>query len=370
MPTPINNRYEFLFLFDCENGNPNGDPDAGNAPRVDPEDLHGLVSDVALKRRMRNYVQMARGNEMPNAIFVEHATNLNVKIARAHEATGGFVTPPGDGDGAPDEKQDATTKRGGRARGEKKSEANKEKVAKARQWLCDNFYDVRAFGGVLSTGPNAGQVRGPIQVAWARSVDPVLQMDASITRVAIAQEVKGATSSADYMRAEAAKAEDELRTMGRKAFIPYGLYVAKGFVSAHLAQQTGFSEDDLRLLWEAILNMYEHDRSASKGVMTVRPEAAFVFKHVGTDGGGAEQQQRQAVLGCAPAHRLFDAVTDSIRPAGAAGTSGNGGAGRRVPRRFADYVVPDLAAVRDRMPRGVEVYLMSDLVAGPAAGPA
>ena len=367
MATPIANRYEFLFLFDCENGNPNGDPDAGNAPRVDPEDLHGLVSDVALKRRVRNYVQVARGNQMPNAIFVEHATNLNVKIARAHEVTGGFVPPPSDGDSALEETQSAAGKRGGRARGEKKGEANKEKVAKARQWLCDNFYDVRAFGGVLSTGPNAGQVRGPIQVAWARSVDPVLQMDAAITRVAVADEVKGATSSADYLQAEAAKAEGKLRTMGRKALIPYGLYVAKGFISAHLAQQTGFSEGDLRLLWEAILNMYEHDRSASKGVMTVRPEAAFVFKHVGTDGGGPDQQRRQAVLGCAPAHRLFDAVTDSIRLADAVSTSGTGAAGRRPARRFSDYVVPNLAAVRARMPRGVEAHLMSDLIAEPAA---
>ena len=170
MADPVQNRYDFLFLFDCENGNPNGDPDAGNAPRVDPETLLGLVSDVALKRRIRNYVQIARGNEMPNAIFVEHATNLNRPIARAHEATGGL----------PDAKKGAS----------------KAKVEAAKQWMCQSFFDVRAFGAVMSTGANAGQVRGPVQIAFARSVDPVLPLDVSITRMAVAENVKGASSSA------------------------------------------------------------------------------------------------------------------------------------------------------------------------------
>lgn len=161
MFAPIVNRYEFLYLFDCENGNPNGDPDAGNAPRIDPEDMHGLVSDVAIKRRIRNYVQMARGNQMPNAIFIEHATNLNKQILRAHEETGGY-------DG-------------------KKS---KDKVELARRWMCQQFFDVRALGAVMSTGPNAGQVRGPVQISFARSVDPVLSSEISITRQAIAVEVK------------------------------------------------------------------------------------------------------------------------------------------------------------------------------------
>ena len=183
----IQNRYEFLYLFDCENGNPNGDPDAGNAPRIDPEDMHGLVSDVALKRRVRNYIQARFGNEMPSAIFVQHATNLNKAITAAHVATGGA---PGGG-------------------------ANRIQVGSARQWMCQNFYDVRTFGAVMSTGPNAGQVRGPVQVGWGRSVDPILSMDASITRMAVAEKVAGAKSVADYEEWENRQEEDKLRTMGR-----------------------------------------------------------------------------------------------------------------------------------------------------------
>jgi CRISPR-associated protein Csd2 len=273
--TPIANRYEFLFLFDCENGNPNGDPDAGNAPRIDPEDMHGLVSDVATKRRVRNYVQIAMGNAAPHAIFVEHATNMNRPIAFAHEQANGGIP----------------------------EKATKDKVKKARDWMCTNFYDVRTFGAVMSTGANAGQVRGPVQFSFARSVDPVLPMDISITRMAIAENVKGAKTAADIEKWENEQEEDTLRTMGRKQLIPYGLYVMKGFVSAHLAEGTGFTEDDLALLWQALANMYEHDRSASKGVMTCR--GLYVFKHVGTDSDEA-QRQKQAMLGCAGAHRLLD----------------------------------------------------------------
>lgn len=311
MNNPIANRYEFMYLFDCENGNPNGDPDAGNSPRIDPEDMHGLVSDVALKRRVRNYVQMARGNETPYAIFVEHATNLNRPIVRAHEETeGGFVSSD--------------------------KGAGKKKVEAARQWMCDNFYDVRTFGAVMSTGPNAGQVRGPVQLDFARSCDPVLPMELSITRMAVAENVKGAKSSEEYAKWEAEQPEDSLRTMGRKALIPYGLYVAHGFVSAHLAQGTGFSEADLALLWEALLSMYEHDRSASKGHMAVR-EPIFVFQHVGTDT-DANQRAQQAKLGCAPAHKLFDLVKVVKREE------------VKSPRSFADYRV---AFQKSGVPNGV-----------------
>ena len=245
MANPITNRYEFLYLFDCENGNPNGDPDSGNAPRLDPEDMHGLVSDVAIKRRIRNYVEAARENTMPYAIFVEHATNLNRPLLQAHEETGTGVDPAG-------------------------KNATKANVGAARDWMCANFFDVRAFGAVMSTGPNAGQVRGPIQIAF------------SITRMAVAATVAGANTSEDYRQREAAPPEDQLRTMGRKSLIPYGLYLGKGFISAHLARGTGFSEEDLSLFWEALLRMFELDRSASKGLMTVQ-EPIFVFKHVGTD---------------------------------------------------------------------------------------
>jgi CRISPR-associated protein Csd2 len=313
MSNPIANRYDFLYLFDCENGNPNGDPDAGNAPRIDPEDMHGLVSDVALKRRVRNYVQAAKGNQMPYAIFVQQATNLNTRIIEAHEKTEGGYDP---------------------------KNRTREKVWSARQWMCENFYDVRTFGAVMSTGANAGQVRGPVQFSFARSLHPVLPLDVSITRMAVAEEIQGAKSSEDYRRWEAQQDEDKLRTMGRKQLIPYGLYVAKGFVSATLAEQTKFTEDDLNLLWEALMNMFDHDRSASKGVMSARK--LFIFKHVGTDN-DIEQRKRQAKLGCAPAWQLLDlgrvvevTLKDPTKP----------------PRRFEDYLI---TVHRDRIPPGVEL---------------
>jgi CRISPR-associated protein Csd2 len=315
MSEPIKTRYEFMVLFDCENGNPNGDPDAGNTPRIDPEDMHGLVSDVAMKRRVRNYVQMAGGNNSPNAIFIEHATNLNRRIVCAHEATpGGYV---------PDKK------------------AGKGKVALAKEWMCKNFYDVRAFGAVMSTGPNAGQVRGPVQFSFARSVDPVLPLDISITRMAVAEDVKGAKSSEDYLKWEKEQPEDQLRTMGRKALIPYGLYVVKGFISAHLAEDTKFSEADLLILWEALLKMYDHDRSASKGVMSVR-EPIFVFQHIGTDTND-QQRLQQAKLGCAPAHKLFDLIAVKKK------------AGIESARSFHDY---EIIFRKSLLPKGINAGLI------------
>lgn len=307
----IQNRYEFLFLFDCENGNPNGDPDAGNSPRIDPEDMHGLVSDVALKRRVRNFIQENFDNEAPNSIFIEHATNLNKPITKAHEATGGAPT-------------------GG---------ANRGQVNAAKDWMCKTFFDVRTFGAVMSTGANAGQVRGPVQFSFARSVDPILPMDVSITRMAVAEKVSGAKTAADYEKWENEQEEDKLRTMGRKALIPYGLYVAKGFISANLAKGTGFSDDDLQNLWEALLNMYDHDRSASKGMMSCR--GLYVFKHVGTDT-DPNQRIKQAMLGCAPAHKLLDkgTIVDIVRKSATS------------PRSFADY---EVVIHRDRLPAGVEL---------------
>lgn len=311
----IQNRYEFLFLFDCENGNPNGDPDAGNSPRIDPEDMHGLVSDVALKRRVRNFVQEKFGSDItivaPNAIYVQHATNLNKYITKSHEETGG--KPEGGG--------------------------NRNQVGNARDWMCKTFFDVRTFGAVMSTGANAGQVRGPVQFSFARSVDPILPLDVSITRMAVAEKVTGAKTAADYEKWENEQEEDKLRTMGRKALIPYGLYVAKGFISANLAKGTGFSDDDLNNLWEALLNMYDHDRSASKGMMSCR--GLYVFKHVGTDS-DPNQRVKQAMLGCAPAHKLLDkgAVIDIVRKSA------------NSPRCFSDY---EVTVHRDRLPAGVEL---------------
>ncbi len=329
--TTIQNRYEFLYLFDCENGNPNGDPDAGNSPRIDPEDMHGLVSDVAIKRRTRNFIQTAFGNAAPNAIFVQHATNLNKQITAAHVATNGA---PGGG-------------------------ANRSQVNKARDWMCAQFFDVRCFGAVMSTGPNAGQVRGPVQVAFSRSLDPILPMDASITRMAVAEKVKDAKTVADYEKWEGEQEEDKLRTMGRKSLIPYGLYACKGFVSAHLAQGTGFSDGDLAHLWQALLNMWDHDRSASKGVMSCR--GLYVFKHVGTDGDPV-QRVRQAMLGCAPAHRMLDFAGPGRPNPAAIVEIGHRDGLEGSPRTFSDYAV---RLYPERLPAGVELLLDGALPADP-----
>ena len=325
MPEPLANRYEFLFLFDCENGNPNGDPDAGNAPRIDPQDMHGLVSDVAVKRRIRNYVQAAHRDESPHAIFIQHATNLNTAIAQAAEET--------------------ETAAGIQAKGENKGKASKIHVDKRAAWMCERFYDVRTFGAVMSTGPNAGQVRGPVQIAFSRSVDPVLPLDLAITRMAVAGGNKTDQTAEQFRAWTDEQPEDKLRTIGRKALIPYGLYVGKGFVSAHLAERTGFSLDDLKLLFEAILGMYELDRSASKGVMTVRPPI-YVFKHVGTDSDAA-QRARQARLGCCPAQTLFEQAVHVEKDSDAMAASETD-----VPRGWAHYRV---GLDRDAVPDGVEL---------------
>jgi len=207
--------------------------------------------------------------------------------------------------------------------------------------LCDNYFDVRAFGAVMSTGPNAGQVRGPIQFSFARSVDPILPLDISITRMAVAVNVPGAKTSADFKKWEDEQPEDKLRTMGRKALIPYGLYLGKGFISAHLAAQTFFTDADLELFWEALLNMYEHDRSASKGHMSV--QAVFVFKHIGTDTNETQRAQ-QAILGCAPAHKLFDLVKVEKRE------------GVSFPRSFSDY---QITVNKSLLPKGVSLGFMT-----------
>jgi len=243
----IQKRYDFVLLFDVQDGNPNGDPDAGNLPRIDAETGMGLVSDVCLKRKIRNYVQLA-GQD----IFIKEKAVLNSLIAEAHE-------------------QDVV-----------KTKSKGDKTDAARNWMCSKYYDIRTFGAVMSTGENAGQVRGPVQMTFARSVEPIVALEHSITRMAVATE------------AEAEKQGGDNRTMGRKYTVPYGLYMSHGFISAHLANQTGFSDADLELLWQALLNMFEHDRSAARGMMSTR--GLYVFEH-GT------------ALGNAAAHDLFDRVT-------------------------------------------------------------
>ena len=272
----IKNRYEFIYYVACTDANPNGDPDMGNTPRVDPQTMQGYISDVSTKRLIRNYVTMSREGEPGMEIIVQQSTNMNRHIARA--------------------KREAGVEDCAKA---------KEAIYAGRQKACELFYDVRTFGAVMSTGPSAGQVRGPVQITFGKSLDPVLPLDISITRMAVTDGEKDLKME-DYQRMENEKPEDKLRTMGRKQFIPFGLYEIRGFISANLAAETGFDQEDLDLLFEAILNMYEHNRSASKGEMEV-VSPLIIFKHVGTDS-DLEQRVRQAKLGCAPAHKLFDLV--------------------------------------------------------------
>lgn len=291
----LTNRYDFVLLFDVKDGNPNGDPDAGNLPRMDAETGHGLVTDVSLKRKVRNFVGMAKGEQPPYEIYVKEKAILNNQHKRAYVGIGREELLTGD-----DKKR-----KGGDA------------VDDARQWMCRNFFDVRTFGAVMSTGINCGQVRGPVQLTFARSIDPVIAQEHSITRMAVATE------------AEAEKQEGDNRTMGRKHTVPYGLYMAHGFVSSFLAKQTGFTEDDLELLWQALSQMFEHDRSAARGEMTTR--GLYVFKH-------------DSELGNAPAHALFERIQPKLK------------GGVSVPRSFADY---DVAIQDADLPAGVTLLRKS-----------
>jgi CRISPR-associated protein Csd2 len=283
MTTPIKNRYEFVLLFDVENGNPNGDPDAGNMPRIDPETGYGIVTDVCLKRKIRNYVEMVKGDTAGYRIYIKEGIPLNQNHAEAYVAIG-LKT------------------------GDKPSAAQ---VSDARRWMCANFFDVRTFGAVMTTGDNCGQVRGPVQLNFSRSIDPIVQQEVTITRQTVT-------------RIEDAEKE---RTMGRKHIVPYGLYRVEGYISARLANDptkgTGFSEDDLELFWQALVNLFEHDRSAARGKMA--PRKLFIFKH-------------ESDLGNAPAHKLFDLIKIEKKE------------GVNPPRSFADYVV---TVERDKVPAGV-----------------
>ncbi len=252
MSNSVKNRYEFVLLFDVKDGNPNGDPDAGNLPRIDPETAQGLVTDVCLKRKIRNYVGLKHNEQPPYEIYVKEKAVLNRQHERAYKALG--LEPE-----------------------KKKLPKDEEQARKITKWMCQNFFDIRAFGAVMSTEVNAGQVRGPVQLTFGRSIDPIFTAEHSITRMAV-------TNEADL---------EKERTMGRKFTVPYALYRVHGYVSAPLAEQTGFSEEDLELLWEALMNMFDHDRSAAKGEMTSRK--LIVFRH-------------DSKLGNAPANKLFDLV--------------------------------------------------------------
>jgi len=283
MSATMKNRYEFVLLFDVKNGNPNGDPDAGNLPRIDPETGHGIVTDVCLKRKVRNYIELIKTGQKRYNIYVQEKAILTERRMPAYEAVA-------------DEKDKSV------------------KISKARKWMCQNFFDVRTFGAVMSAKENnCGQVRGPVQLAFSQSIDPVVSLEASITRMAV--ETKRESDSQD----------GDNRTMGRKAYVPYGLYRAHGFISAPLAKQTGFSEEDLALFWDALKNMFDHDRSAARGEMAA--QKLIVFKH-------------DSELGNAPAHKLFDLIRldkkDESKP----------------PRAFSDYdVIVDKSAV----PQGIDL---------------
>ena len=310
----IQNRYELMYYVACTNANPNGDPDMGNTPRIDPQTMQGFISDGATKRRIRDYVVTAHGGEPGMEIIVQQATNLNRHIARAKREAGFEDCAKG-----------------------------KDAVYAGRRKACELFYDVRTFGAVMSTGPNAGQVRGPVQFTFGKSLDPVLPLDISITRMAIAKNLKENSTMEDYQKDEDATPEDKLRTMGRKQLIPFGLYEVRAFISANLAAETGFDDRDLQVLFEAILNMYEHDRSASKGEMEV-VSPLILFNHVGTDS-DENQRRRQAKLGCAPAHRLFELVDVHRKP------------NVEIPRSYRDY---DAVVHLDKVPAGVEIGFQRD----------
>lgn len=295
MAEPIKNRYDFVFFFDVKNGNPNGDPDAGNMPRIDPDTSRGIVSDVCLKRKIRNYVDLIKGEaiddpdvaegELGYKIYVQEAAVLNDRNRKAYVHYDMKPAP-------------------------KKLPKAKEDQLKVTKFMCDNFFDIRAFGAVMTTDVNCGQVRGPIQLCFAESVDPVLPLEMSITRMAVTNE----------------KDAEKEKTMGRKQYVPYGLYRAEGFISAALAEKTGFSQEDLALFFEALMNMFENDRSAARGLMTSRK--LFAFKH-------------ESKLGNAPAHRLFDTV--SVKRLIEDGVEA---------RAFSDY---EIVVDEDAIPDGVEL---------------
>lgn len=286
MSEPIKNRYEFVLLFDVENGNPNGDPDMGNMPRVDPQTGHGIVTDVCLKRKIRNYIDLVKAGSEGYDIYVKEGAVLNEQHTKAFAALG------------------------------RKPDSKKPKDDELTKFMCKNFFDIRAFGAVMTTEVNCGQVRGPVQLTFARSQDPIFQQEITVTRCAV-------TNEADAKRL--LSEGKELQTMGKKQIVPYGLYRAEGYVSAHIAKKTtGFSEEDLALLWDSLVNMFEHDHSAARGKMSARK--LVIFKH-------------NTELGCCQSHVLFDAVKVERLSKDL------------PPRSFADYKV----TVSRDIPKGVEV---------------
>lgn len=376
MSKMIKNRYDFVLLFDVTDGNPNGDPDAGNLPRVDAETGMGLVTDVCIKRKVRNFVQIVKGAQKPYDIYVKEKAVLGRAHVEAFKelgielGEGGKIEVPKnliegiselslpDGLSISEEeneqgnfvaylnvafdfdkktltefwKENKSVVSGTNGKEIKKlidditknvksRKPKAEETERGRDWMCKNYFDIRTFGAVLSlkSAPNCGQVRGPIQFTFGRSVDPVVALEHSITRMAVATE------------AEAEKQGGDNRTMGRKFTIPYGLYLAHGFISAHLADQTGFNEDDLQLFWEALKNMFDHDHSAARGMMSTRK--LLVFKH-------------NSALGNVPAYQLFDLVNISRKDES------------KPPRAFSDYQITSKEEILKKLPQSIELIEM------------
>jgi CRISPR-associated protein Csd2 len=314
--TALPHRFDFVFLFDVTNGNPNGDPDAGNLPRLDPETNQGLVTDVCLKRKIRNYAEIAKSGAPGYAIYVQEGAILNEKHREAYKAVRPDDPKVAKGDG-------------------KLSPQNDAELNRLRDFMCANFFDVRTFGAVMSTGVNCGQVRGPVQLSFAHSIEPIVPLEISITRMA-------ATNEAEKKKREEGADDDqrtENRTMGRKHIVPYGLYRAHGFVSAKLAERTGFGDADVAFLWEALINMFEHDRSAARGEMAARRLIAF---------------EHDNALGRAPAHDLFDRIVVRRRSGDDAYEIGDAKLDNLPPaRRFSDYRV---TIDRENAPEGVTIH--------------
>lgn len=296
----VQKRYDFVVLFDVKDGNPNGDPDAGNLPRIDAETGHGLITDVCLKRKVRNYVGLKHDDQPPHSIFIKEKAVLNNTINQA------YISLNIDLEKEPADPADGKKRN-------KEGHGQGKEIDKAKQFLCKNFFDIRTFGAVMTTGANAGQVRGPVQFTFARSIDPVVSLEHSITRMAVTTE------------ADAEKQGGDNRTMGRKFTVPYGLYRAHGFISAPLANQTGFSDSDLALLWEALESMFDHDRSAARGLMGTRK--VIIFEH-------------SSKMGDISVQKLFDTVNvkrkDESKPA----------------RDFSDYVI---SLDKDKIPQSIKL---------------
>lgn len=311
--TAITNRYDFALIFEVVNGNPNGDPDAGNLPRLDPETNQGLVTDVSLKRKIRNYVDLARHGEDGYHIYVEEGAILNDKHRQAYQAL------------RPDDPKVA--------KDAKLNPKDDEEAKKLNAFMCKNFFDIRTFGAVMSTGINAGQVKGSVQFTFARSVEPILPLEITITRMAATNEAEKKKSA----EGDDSNDRTDNRTMGRKHIVPYGLYVAHGFISAKFSERTGFSEEDLELLFEALTNMFEHDRSAARGEMATRQ--LIIFKH-------------NNALGNAPAHSLFDRVKIGRNIEGEFYDIGRRLDNFPPARSFSDYIIN---IDRSDLPEGIEI---------------